>query len=471
MSITPPTQISKYKISRVLGKGSMGVVYEGFDPDIQRKVAIKTLTPSISDQSLIDEYHTRFKIEAQASARCMHPNIVTILEYGDLDGMPFMVMEFIDGQPLDEVLKLNAPVKFNRALKIVSQMLKGLHFAHQSGVIHRDIKPSNVMLMPSDTVKITDFGIARLPVSSEVTQMGFTVGTPHYMAPEQEASSDVDGRADLFSLSVMLLEILSKVPVTSQIEHETLSPKGIYITPRVNMNQPIPVPFVSVLQKGLAFKPEARFVSAQEYAQAVKQAVKELQQLTGDATRRTSTNQEVMTGGGGVSLEEREQQLKDMEKMLINYVGPIGASLIDLYKDECRTMSRLAVKVADEIPDASDRALFLRAWESDDEMVPPPQVNTNKVETTIKAIDPNATVVQASRVAQQATSHFTLDRANARQVEELYAQYVGPMAELLLQDCLADASDFDDFIERLLDSIPSTDEKTDFKLKVKQFAV
>ena len=277
----------------------MGVVYEGFDPDIQRKVAIKTLKPNMADQSLVEEFHTRFKIEAQASARCMHPNIVMILEYGDLDGMPFMVMEFIDGQPLDEVLKLNAPIKFNRALKIFSQTLKGLNFAHQSGVVHRDIKPSNIMLMNTDAVKITDFGIARLPASSEVTQMGYTVGTPHYMAPEQEASSDVDGRADLFSLTVILLEILAKVPVTHTVEHRPLSPQGIYITPRVNMNQMIPLPFLSVVQKGLAFKPADRFDTAQQYATALKQAVAELKQQTAaKAGGQTSAGQKTESAAG-----------------------------------------------------------------------------------------------------------------------------------------------------------------------------
>ena len=204
-----PEHISKYNIARVLGSGSMGVVYEGFDPDIQRRVAIKTLTPTIHDSSLVAEYHSRFKIEAQASARCMHPNIVTILEYGDQNGLPFIVMEFIDGEPLDNILEKNAPLRFNRAIRIFSQILKGLHYAHQNGVVHRDIKPSNIMVTAQDQVKITDFGIARLPVSSDVTQIGYTVGTTHYMAPEQEASSNVDGRADLFAASVLLLELLA----------------------------------------------------------------------------------------------------------------------------------------------------------------------------------------------------------------------------------------------------------------------
>lgn len=472
-----PEQISKYKIARVLGKGSMGVVYEGFDPDIQRRVAIKTLIPNISDQSLIAEYHSRFKIEAQASARCMHPNIVMILEYGDINGMPFMVMEFIEGQPLDEIFKLNAPIRINRALKIFSQLLKGLYFAHQSGVVHRDIKPSNIMVTNTDAVKITDFGIARLPVSSEVTQMGFTVGTPHYMAPEQEASSAVDGRADLFSATVILMELLARVPVTSTVQHSSLSPKGIYITPRVDMNQLIPAPFLPIIQRGLSIRPEARFDNAQDYATAVKEAVNKLQLLAGDplAAADQATDKQ-----GKISAAERaqeyKQKLRDMEAMLVNHLGPIASSLIDLHKDQVASMSELARKVAVEISSTKERDSFLRVWESDDEMTQMPKVDTGRLQTSIKpvkVIDPGATVVQSpipqSR-HQKLSQGVQLDRKELREVEDLFSQYVGPMAEYLLQESLQVSRDFSELVEKLTESIPNVKEKTDFKLKVKRIA-
>jgi len=462
-----PEQISKYKIARVLGKGSMGVVYEGFDPDIQRRVAIKTLIPNISDKSLIAEYHSRFKIEAQASARCMHPNIVTILEYGDLNGMPFMVMEFIDGQPLDDILQAHASIQFNRALKIFSQLLKGLHFAHESGVVHRDIKPSNIMVTKTDTVKITDFGIARLPVSSEVTQMGFTVGTPHYMAPEQEASSNVDGRADLYSASVILMELLAKIPVTSAVQHFSLSPKGIYITPRVDMNQLIPVPFLAIIQRGLSARPDERFSNAQDYATAVKEAVNELQILTGDRPASVDVSG-VLTAE---RVQERKQKLRDMETMLVNYIGPIGASLIDLYKDQSASLRELAEKVAVEISSTEERKRFLRAWETDDEITQMPRVNTGRVQTSIKPVkvpDLNATILQSATQQKPQRQSLQLDRKELRQIEDLFSQYVGPMAEYLLQESIQVARDFSELVDKLTEAIPNSKEKTDFKLKVKQ---
>jgi len=472
-----PEQISKYKIARVLGSGSMGVVYEGFDPDIQRRVAIKTLTPTIHDQSLVTEYHTRFRIEAQASARCMHPNIVTILEYGDLNGMPFMVMEFIDGKPLDDILKLNEPLRFNRAIRIFSQILKGLHFAHQSGVVHRDIKPSNIMVTAQDDVKITDFGIARLPVSSEVTQVGYTVGTPHYMAPEQEASSDVDGRADLFALTVILMELLARVPVSRTVPQQSLSPKGIYITPRVDMNQLVPEPFLPVLQQGLALNREQRFNNAQQYAAALKQAVEQLKRMT-DPTDSKPANEDAAAQATAIQQnQQRKQQLKEMEQMLVNVIGPVGASLIEVYQSQASSIKALAQQLAEEIPSARDRENFLRAWRYDDELTQIPKVITGRVQTSIKPVDPNATVVMPSSPNRPATQHtqsalrsLQLDRNEIRQVEELFAHYVGPMAEFLLQESLSAARDFDELVEKLSSAIPNSKEQTDFKLKIRKIA-
>jgi len=381
-----------------------------------------------------------------------------------------MVMEFIDGQPLDDILQASTSLSFNRALKIFSQLLKGLHFAHESGVVHRDIKPSNIMVTNADTVKITDFGIARLPVSSEVTQMGFTVGTPHYMAPEQEASSNVDGRADLYSASVILMELLAKIPVTSAVEHFSLSPKGIYITPRVDMNQLIPVPFLSLIQRGLSARPDDRFTNAQEYATAVKAAVNELQLLTGDrpASIEANTQSNALIAE---RVQERKQKLRDMETMLVNYMGPIGASLIDLYEDQSASLRELAQKVAVEIASTEERKLFLRAWETDDEITQMPRVNTGRVQTSIKPVkvpDLNATVLQSATQQKPQRQSLQLDRKELRQIEDLLSQYVGPMAEYLLHEGIQVARDFSELVDKLTEAIPNSKEKTDFKLKVKQ---
>jgi len=466
-----PERISKYTIARVLGSGSMGVVYEGFDPDIERRVAIKTLTPTIHDPSLVAEYHKRFRIEAQASARCMHPNIVTILEYGDLNGMPFMVMEFIDGKPLDDILKQSSSLGFNRVIKLFSQMLKGLYFAHQNGVVHRDIKPSNIMVTLNDDVKITDFGIARLPVSSEVTQLGYTVGTPHYMAPEQEASSAVDGRADLFSLTVILMELLGRVPLTSQVPQQSLSPKGIYITPRVDMNQLIAEPLLPVIQQGLALLPEQRFPDARQYASALKHAVETLQRMTAVAPANAAPA--VATTNARQSAERREQ-LKEMESMLVNLIGPIGASLLEMYAPQAESLKALAERLAPEIPSPRDRDGFLRAWRFDDAPTAIPKVDSGRLQTNVRQVrDSDATRVMpsaaATTVARPATtSALQLDRRERQQIEDVFSHYVGPMAGFMLDESLASARDADELVQKLSEAIPNPKERTDFKLKVRQ---
>lgn len=449
-----PEQISKYNIARVLGKGSMGVVYEGFDPDIQRRVAIKTLAPNVTDKNLVVEFHRRFKIEAQASARCMHPNIVTILEYGDIAGMPYMVMEFIDGQSLENILALDTPIPFNRAIKLFSQMLRGLHFAHQNGVVHRDIKPSNIMITQDDGVKIADFGIARLPVSSDVTQIGFTVGTPHYMAPEQEGSSDVDGRADLFSLTIVLMELLAKVPITRAVPHFALAPQGIYITPRVNMTQLLPQPFLPLLQKGLAFRPGERYASAQDYGSALKQAVSALQQQTGDEKNNLASAANNKMGLVAQQQLEHQRQLKEMETMLMHYIGPIGKSLVQHHSDTVSNLHELALIIAEDIPSAADRKKFLSAWESNEAMTDIPKVDTARVQT----------VVQPVR-STMANTGLQLNRQETRLLTELLSEYVGPMAELLLQDNLQNSADFNELVKQLTKLIPNEKERTDFKLK------
>ncbi len=454
MSSSIPDHISKYAITRVLGQGSMGVVYEGFDPDIERKVAIKTLINVAPSQDTVDDYHSRFKVEAQASARCNHPNIVSILEYGELKGMPYMVMEYIDGNPLDEILKMTASLTLNQVLKIFSQLLKGLNCAHNAGVVHRDIKPSNIMFTADESVKITDFGIARLPVNSNLTQVGFTVGTLNYMAPEQEVRSDVDSRADLFSLTVILLELLAKVSVTGRVPHRALSPLGIYITPRVDMNQLFPVPFLSVLQTGLAYDVQHRYQSAQEYASAIKFAVKDLQ-----------------TAIGVVHAVIRPNKLKKMEVMLVNFIGPVATSYIDMYKEEYNTTSRLAVKIAEEISDLQDRESFLRAWKSDEEITDSPTVNTAQIATRMIEVDNQETLVTAVSQPQKEARRFHLDKKDFTQLVELYAQHVGPMAEILLSDMVAEVNDMEDLVDSLVESIPSTDEQTDFKIKVRELSI
>jgi len=197
-------KLGKYEVRELLGKGSMGIVFHGHDPVLERDVAIKVMSGSLGDE----EGKQRFEREAKAVAQLHHPNIVTVHDLGyDPWGYPFIAMELLEGTDLDELL-VSAPPPFSRKLEIIAQVCRGLGHAHRKGIVHRDIKPTNIFVARDGSVKIMDFGVARWTKTSQ-TQAGIVVGTAGYMPPEQLRGKVVDGRSDLFSLGVVLFEALT----------------------------------------------------------------------------------------------------------------------------------------------------------------------------------------------------------------------------------------------------------------------
>ncbi|HEU0187780.1 MAG TPA: serine/threonine-protein kinase, partial [Gallionellaceae bacterium] len=202
--------LGKYQLRRELGKGAMGTVYEGYDPLIERTVAIKTVQTTLIPHDCLQETLGRFRREAQAAGRLVHPNIVTVYEYGEENGMAFIAMELVQGKELKESLAPAAPQQVVEILQLMQQLLAALEYSHKNGVVHRDIKPANIMLTTSGQIKIADFGIAKLDTSgSELTQLGTIVGTPIYMSPEQMEGQAVDARSDLYSTGVLLYQLLT----------------------------------------------------------------------------------------------------------------------------------------------------------------------------------------------------------------------------------------------------------------------
>jgi serine/threonine protein kinase len=201
----PERRIGRYRITGRIGRGGMGMVYRGLDEVLEREVAVKTLT---IEGTLDEESRKRFEIEAKAAAKLQHPNIITVFELGDERGMPFIAMELLPGVDLEVLLRSGEAFLLQEKLDIVIQVLRGLAFAHEHGIVHRDIKPSNIRLLDDGTVKILDFGIAKLG-GTNVTKSGMMVGTVHYMSPEQIRGRSLDGRSDVFSAGVILHELLS----------------------------------------------------------------------------------------------------------------------------------------------------------------------------------------------------------------------------------------------------------------------
>ncbi len=198
-------RIGKYAITGRIGRGGMGMVYRGYDEVLEREVAVKTLT---LEGSLDDESRRRFAIEAKAAARLQHPNIITVYELGEDRGLPFIAMELLPGTDLEALMRSGEPLMLQEKLDLVIQVCRGLAYAHDHKVVHRDIKPSNVRVLEDGTVKIMDFGIAKLG-GPGVTKIGMMVGTVHYMSPEQIRGETLDGRSDLFSVGVILYELLA----------------------------------------------------------------------------------------------------------------------------------------------------------------------------------------------------------------------------------------------------------------------
>jgi serine/threonine-protein kinase len=231
-----PQSIGKYKVTRPLGKGAMGMVYEGFDPVIERKVAIKTILGEYLEAAEMEEAVARFKREAQAGGRLMHPGIVGVYEYGHEGEMAFIVMEYVEGDELKRTLATGKRFELIEVFEIMKQLLGALDYSHKQGVVHRDIKPANLMILPGPKVKIMDFGIARL-ATSNLTQVGTVVGTPTHMAPEQLMGVPADGRADLWSSGVILYELLTaKSPFMADtpaaVMHKVL--QGVVAPPRAS---------------------------------------------------------------------------------------------------------------------------------------------------------------------------------------------------------------------------------------------
>src|SRR5207249_379814 len=198
-------RIGKYLVTGRIGRGGMGMVYRGWDEILEREVAVKTLT---LEGSLDEESRRRFHIEAKAAARLQHPNIITVYELGEDRGLPFIAMELLPGTDLEGLMRSGEPLMLQEKLDLVIQVCRGLAYAHEHKIVHRDIKPSNVRVLEDGSVKIMDFGIAKLG-GTGVTKTGMMVGTVHYMSPEQIRGETLDGRSDLFSVGVILYELLA----------------------------------------------------------------------------------------------------------------------------------------------------------------------------------------------------------------------------------------------------------------------
>ncbi len=263
--------LGRYQVLDILGQGAMGTVYKGVDPAINRNVALKTIRLDfVNDPEEQDELRERLFREAQAAGKLSHPNIVTVYDMGTEGTLSYIAMEYLEGQTLEDMIRKKVKFNYKIIAQIITQVCSALEYAHEQGIVHRDIKPANIMVLSDYKVKVMDFGIARID-SSSMTRTGIAMGTPNYISPEQLQGQPVDHRTDIFSLGVMMYEmILHRRPFKG--ENLTSLIYSIINTepePPSTINKSIPNLFDRVIERALCKKPEDRFQKASEVALAL----------------------------------------------------------------------------------------------------------------------------------------------------------------------------------------------------------
>jgi serine/threonine-protein kinase len=433
-----PKTIGKYSIARPLGKGAMGMVYEGFDPVIERKVAIKTILGDYLDAAEMDDAVARFKREAQAGGRLQHPNIVGVYEYGGDGAMAFIVMEYVEGQELKRLLAEGRRFELIDVFEIMKQLLAALDYSHKQGVVHRDIKPANLMVLPGMRVKVMDFGIARLE-SSNLTQTGTAIGTPTHMSPEQLMGHTADGRSDLWGCGVILYELLTGVSpflaeTPATVMHKVLQsqpPKPSSVSPS------LPPAFDAVIARALAKRADDRFQNAREFQAALVQALQGKAVSTASSLKRTGA-----APAAKPALTISPEALAEIERSLSRHVGPLAAVLVRRSQAEAGSVEDFFKALSEHVPEGDEQKAFMKKM------------------SAVKASVATQPLAAAPAAAKATRQHFTPEMLAL--VEKSLASYVGPLARVLIKDAAGKSGNIKELYAQLAAHIDSEEERRDF---------
>ncbi len=452
-----PTSIGRYVIESMVGVGGMGQIYKAQDPDLRRTVAIKLISTKLMSGADRADYIKRFRREAEAAARCAHPNIVAVYDFAIHEGQPFLAMEFVYGQSLRQILDATTAMSVPEAIAIMMQVLDALGSAHKQGVIHQDIKPGNIMLAPENRVKVGDFGISRL-MNVDTTTVFSTIGTPSYMSPEQCRGDDVDGRSDLFSAGATLFEMVSGerafqgrnvTEVSHRIQNDSLPLLPAQVraaAPRLQL----------VLERAMGKHPEDRFDTGADMAEALRRVLVE---AVPDSTHHDSTR---IAPDGGLpsgprspaedSIARRSSLpidaglLKTVEEKLRVYVGPIARVLVNAVAGRSRSATELCAELALSVPDEADRERFRR------EVAP------------LVRPRPSA-LTGSSSLGDSGSRGIVLAEQELERVQAALTGFMGPIARVLVRRAAANASTVEALWQALSAHIDSPAERAAFLRK------
>ena len=448
-----PRRLGKYNILSILGQGAMGVVYKGMDPDIERPVAIKVMHPHLRDSTGSGALQLRFRREAMAGARCVHPNIVTVFDFGSDQGRDFIVMEFVEGKELKSFLNQGHEFSQAESVYMIVEVLKALDAAHRQGVVHRDIKPGNIILLSSGGVKVADFGVARID-RSDLTVTGHLFGTPVYMCPEGLRAEAVDHRADIYSTGMVLLELLTG---------EKPLPQQVLTRPLVDFldqafqgtrGSRVGGDLRQVLYTALADTRARRFADAKTFLQALERVLAQGQS--------EQTAMETLAVSVSELLPERpvrhesfgwtEELLHKLEIELATYTGPVAGILIKKSSATSQSPMELVESLARHIHDVKERESFL-----------------SKAKHCMATGSCHGTGSQSgARSRSTLPLADTLTPEQVTRLARVLAGHVGPIARQLVNHHARRTYQLDELHHQLANSIPNSLERQAFLNQVRR---
>jgi len=477
-------RLGKYRIDGVLGKGAMGIVYKGFDPGIERVVAIKTIRKDMFGAGEQAELIGRFKNEAQAAGRLAHPAIVTVYDYGEDAESAYIAMEFVEGTALDTLLVPDRPTDLARVLAWMGDLLQGLEFAHARGVVHRDVKPANLLITHDARVKISDFGIARIE-SSTLTQAGSMIGTPSYMSPEQFRGEPVDGRSDVFSAGIVLYQLLTGA--------RPFAGAASIVMQRILNEDPLPpsqrVPalgtrFDDVLARALAKAPAERFPSARAFHEALLAAAGG--HADPDATTLAGDDRTVLAGGlpmealarpyapagtgTGAGAEAsaivtmtpwKREAFPEVEAALARQIGPVAKFLIKKTAAQAESLDGLAELLLPHIPSDLGRIEFGQALAQIGKKLAATGTGTGTGIGSIGAAGAAGATASAAQGSPAKTA-LPFDDAWADAVTRKLIVLIGPIGRVVARRAMKQTGDRTAFLQLLASHIDNPDQRARF---------